>query len=170
MGDSLSIVLCHFCVAMAAGWWVTVCHLGCVTFVLVWLPISIAGAFGVVDGSVLSVTGGNFKLPTPYDQSLTIALLGGTSVPKLTILNQSQVIFDENVLAATNTSLLASWTAAVVKLPRASPISVMRNSGMFIRNNYIGMKDVEISGNVFLLDVHRFLFPRDDFRGQHCGC
>ena len=29
VGDSLSFGLCHFCVAVAAGWWVTVCHLGC---------------------------------------------------------------------------------------------------------------------------------------------
>ena len=37
--DSLSFGLCHFCVDVTAGWWVTVCHLGRVTFVLMWLPV-----------------------------------------------------------------------------------------------------------------------------------
>ena len=35
MGDSFSFGLCHFCVGVAAGWWMMVCHLGCVTCRLV---------------------------------------------------------------------------------------------------------------------------------------
>ena len=33
MGDSLSFGLCHFCVSVAAGWWVPLRHLG---FLLMW--------------------------------------------------------------------------------------------------------------------------------------
>ena len=30
VGDCFSFGSCHFSVGVAAGWWVTVCHLGCV--------------------------------------------------------------------------------------------------------------------------------------------
>ena len=39
VGNCLPFGLCHFCVGLAAGWWAMVCHLCCVTFVLVWLPV-----------------------------------------------------------------------------------------------------------------------------------
>ena len=53
----MSFGMCHFCVGVAAGWWVTVCHLGCVTFALVWLRVSHLGCHKTMGclGSLLEV-------------------------------------------------------------------------------------------------------------------
>ena len=96
----------------------------------------LAAPFKVSDGSTLSVVKVTFKAAlSGEDVRINSVILGSNITANLTVSNHSQVIIEDNAFEPLGRIANYGWIAAVVCLPISSPIALINNAALLIRNN-----------------------------------